>query len=237
MELISIIIVASIIGSSVSLFFTFYLRRIKRKIQSRNESRKEQVLLDYQREQVENHLYEIIDSQKMDNLILTGNEELFVTTSSDRPKLSNSAIDNSFYQSMGLDVSLIKIEKLSAFVVMPFNTRYKKIYESIKIATRDAGFICRRSDDVFVTGDILRNIVRLILQSQVVIAVVDGNNPNVFYEVGIAHSIGKPVIFVANKNRMPDSFDLDHNRIVLYNNNVELERTLSKFLITLREDE
>ena len=66
------------------------------------------------------------------------------------------------------------------------------------------------------------------------IAVIDGNNPNVFYEVGIAHTIGKPVIFVANKNRMDNKkFDLDHNRIILYNNVQELEKELSKYLVNL----
>lgn len=231
-----ILIVAASVASIVSVFFTFYLNWVKNKIQTREEERTKKVLLDLQRERIESQIYELVGSQKMDNLLITGSEELFMTSSKERPKLSTSVCDDSFYKSLGVDIKSISIEPFSACVVMPFHPKFNKTYESIKKATKESGYVCHRSDEVFVTGDILRNIIQMILQAQVVIAVLDGNNPNVFYEVGIAHSVGKPVIFVANKNRLEKSFDIDHNRMVLYNNTGELEKELTTFLKSLNED-
>ena len=170
----------------------------------------------------------------MDNLVLTGSQELYVQATSSDISLSNSSIDMSFFHSMGLSPDTIEVEHRMACVIMPFHPKYEKVYTSIKNGCNKAEFTHHRTDEEYTIGNILRNIVTIILKSQVVIAVIDGNNPNVFYEVGIAHTIGKPVIFVANKNRMDNKkFDLDHNRIILYNNVQELEKELSKYLVNL----
>lgn len=225
------LIIATLVSSIVSIFAILYSKYIDDKEHKREEEKKYKVLLDLRREKFESQLYTIVDSQPMDNLILTGSQELYVQTKSDKFTLSTKSIDDTFFKSMGLNPDAIDVEKKMACIVMPFHNKYDKIFTSIKNGCVKAGFSPCRTDENYVVGDILRNIVDTILRSQVVIAVIDGNNPNVFYEIGIAHSIGKPVIFIANKNRMDaNKFDLDHNRIILYNNIQELESELLKYI-------
>ena len=53
------------------------------------------------------------------------------------------------------------------------------------------------------------------MQSQFVIADITGNNANVFYELGMAHAIGIPVIVLAqDADAVP--FDLKSRRILIY---------------------
>ena len=54
-----------------------------------------------------------------------------------------------------------------------------------------------------------------IYESKIIIADCSGKNPNVFYEIGIAHTIGKPVILITN-NRSDIPFDLSHIRYIVY---------------------
>jgi hypothetical protein len=67
--------------------------------------------------------------------------------------------------------------------------------------------------------------VSLIDRSRVVICDCTGRNPNVFYEIGIAHTLGREVILITqNPEDIP--FDLRHLRYVRYLNNAEGRQTL-----------
>jgi hypothetical protein len=63
-------------------------------------------------------------------------------------------------------------------------------------------------------------VVSLIDRSRVVIADCTGRNPNVFYEIGIAHTLGREVILIT-QNNADIPFDLRHLRYVQYLNNGE----------------
>ena len=54
-----------------------------------------------------------------------------------------------------------------------------------------------------------------ICRSRIIIADCTGRNPNVFYEIGIAHTVGKPVILIA-QNSKDVPFDLRHIRYIPY---------------------
>ena len=76
------------------------------------------------------------------------------------------------------------------------------------------------------------NIIAQIVRAEFVIANIDGRNPNVYYELGIAHAIGKPTILISNVD-FPDTnieddigFDIRQKQIVLYRNEAELEKKL-----------
>jgi hypothetical protein len=80
----------------------------------------------------------------------------------------------------------------------------------------------------------------MILEAQVVIAVLDGRNPNVFYEIGIAHSMGKLVLMVVNLSREENQWqevDLLSNRLITYNNPSELKKKLVKTLEAIHYDD
>jgi len=86
------------------------------------------------------------------------------------------------------------------FVLMPFIASLDRLYrEKIKPTVEACGFKCLRADDLFSPTPILEDIWIHICKSKVIIADVTGRNPNVFYEMGIAHTVGKPVIIVTQE--------------------------------------
>jgi HEAT repeat protein len=71
----------------------------------------------------------------------------------------------------------------------------------------------------------MADIWKSIRQSKLVIADLTGRNPNVFYELGLAHAIQKPVILLSqNVNDVP--FDLRHVRVIIYMNTEQGRREL-----------
>jgi hypothetical protein len=108
----------------------------------------------------------------------------------------------------------------SCFVVMPFagsiGGYYQHIYEP---AIKKAGLRAVRADaDIFGTGKIIDQIWSGINASKVLVAELTTRNPNVFYELGLAHALNKPVVLVSsNENDVP--FDLQHIRVIYYDVN------------------
>lgn len=72
-------------------------------------------------------------------------------------------------------------------------------------------------------------MVSLIDRSRVVVCDCTGRNPNVFYEAGIAHTLGREVILVTQADHdIP--FDRRHLRYVRYLNNGEGRAALAATL-------
>ena len=77
-----------------------------------------------------------------------------------------------------------------------------------------------RADDIWLHTHIIQDIATLISRSRIIVADGTGNTANVFYEIGIAHAIGREVIVSAQStNDIP--FDLRHLRAISYLNNGE----------------
>jgi hypothetical protein len=83
-----------------------------------------------------------------------------------------------------------KIEPTLISAMMPFDASFNFVYKTLKQAVERVGLHCRRADDIWENPAIVQDIVSLIDRSRVVIADCTGRNPNVFYEVGIAHTLG-----------------------------------------------
>jgi hypothetical protein len=112
----------------------------------------------------------------------------------------------------------VKIEEGdTCFVMMPFaepiGGYYKTIYET---AISRAGLRAIRADDeIFATGKIIDQVWDGITSAKVLVAELTGRNPNVFYELGLAHALSKPVVLVSsNQGDVP--FDLKHIRVIYY---------------------
>lgn len=76
-----------------------------------------------------------------------------------------------------------------------------------------------------------QDIVSLIDRSLVVVSDCTGRNPNVFYETGIAHTLGREVVLIT-QNEADIPFDLRHLRFVRYLNDREGLAALSTRLLT-----
>jgi hypothetical protein len=105
----------------------------------------------------------------------------------------------------------------SCFVVMsfaaPIGGYFTTIYEP---AIKKAGLRAVRADaDIFGTGKIMDQIWAGINAAKVLVAELTTRNPNVFYELGLAHAKEKPVVLVSsNEGDVP--FDLKHIRVIYY---------------------
>lgn len=123
-------------------------------------------------------------------------------------------------------------------VMMPYSSELSPVYESIKQASGNAGFECLRADDIWDHSTIIQDVFSLIFRSFIVVCDFTGKNPNVFYEAGIAHTLGKHVVPIT-QSVQDIPFDLKHHRFLTYLNNGEgrskLSSELTSRFITLSE--
>ncbi len=104
----------------------------------------------------------------------------------------------------------------TCFVVMPFDSLFQTEYERvIRPAVESVGLECVRGDEIYSKPNIISDIWSSIRSARIIIAELTGKNANVFYEIGLAHAIGKPVILLTrNENDVP--FDLRSLRYRYY---------------------
>jgi hypothetical protein len=89
----------------------------------------------------------------------------------------------------------IRVDYPEAFVVMPFGQPWSDdVFENFFTpGIRGAGFVERRGDGIVRVGDLSTNVWTSITQAGVIVAEVSVPNPNVYYEIGLADALGKPV--------------------------------------------
>ena len=102
------------------------------------------------------------------------------------------------------------------FVIMPFTSEFDDIYQlGIKPACDEAGAYAERVDEQLFAESILDRIYNQLSKADVIVADMTGRNPNVFYEAGYAHALGKKVILLTQKTEdIP--FDLKHYPHIVY---------------------
>jgi len=119
------------------------------------------------------------------------------------------------------------------FVVMPFSKKYDDIYDkliepSVDLANKniqyseDEELVPYRTKDDPRTVSGWENILEHLFTAQIVLGVLTSNNPNVFYELGIAHAT-QPIsrqILIAHKGYKP-KFDLQDLIFFKYSKNYE----------------
>lgn len=113
-----------------------------------------------------------------------------------------------------------RIEPTLVSVMMPFDVSFDPVYAALREAAEEVSLRCRRADDIWENPAVIQDVVSLIDRSKVVICDCSGRNPNVFYEIGIAHTLGREVILITqSESDIP--FDLRHLRFLPYLNNGE----------------
>ena len=127
------------------------------------------------------------------------------------------------------------VRKPRAFVVMQFGDEFDALYTDVIGPTCvEFGFDVIRADDIYLPGLILADIVRSINDAQLIIADITTDNPNVFYEVGYAHGIGKPTILMSDRRREKLPFDVSGMRTLFYDNTIggksQVEQKLGRHL-------
>jgi hypothetical protein len=103
------------------------------------------------------------------------------------------------------------------FVIMPFGIQdLEDLYSEFILPVLDGcKLTCARGDDIFGSNVVMEDVRAAIEMADLVIADLSGQNPIVFYEVGIAHTLGKPVLLLSQSiDDVP--FDLRHRRVLPY---------------------
>lgn len=122
------------------------------------------------------------------------------------------------------------------FVMMPFAESFNAIYRLIQRCCKEQGLVCERADDDVLPGKITSKIYERVGGSGIIIADMTGRNPNVFYELGLAHAISDNVILLTQStDDVP--FDLRDFVHIGYENSFDgaekLANDLSKVLTTI----
>ena len=132
-----------------------------------------------------------------------------------------------------IDAGVQSESKKHVFVAMPFAKEYEDIYIfGIQSPVNAIGLLCERVDMVAFTGDILERVKNRIDTATLILADLTGANANVYLEVGYAWGRGRPTLLIA---RSGDDlkFDVRGQRIVIYDNIVDLSKKLSNDLKAL----
>jgi len=127
------------------------------------------------------------------------------------------------------------------FVLMPFDKKYNSLYtQVIKTAVKRVRLKCQRADDIFSSVAIVQDVWTEINKARIVIADMTGRNQNVFYEIGLSHTLRQPVIllsqkeddvpFLPRKTKDEVPFDVRHIRCIFYKDTKTGRRVLSSKL-------
>lgn len=107
-------------------------------------------------------------------------------------------------------------DKRSAFVAMPYKPKWSRLVErTVQASAKESNFSVEVSRNSEKPGLITNQIWNEIRKAEVVVADISNENPNVFYELGLAHALGKEVILLSqNVSKRP--FDISTARLLHY---------------------
>lgn len=105
----------------------------------------------------------------------------------------------------------VMVQKNKCFMIMPFDEKFNCVYATIKETTEENQVICIRADEMNGTQPIVNKIIKGILESQYIIVDITDAKPNVFYELGIAHSFRDARnVLIIKQRETKYPFDISH---------------------------
>jgi hypothetical protein len=122
-------------------------------------------------------------------------------------------------------------------VMMPFDAAFRPVYDALSAAIVQIDLRSQRADDIWENDHIVQDVALLLSKAAAVVCDLSGRNANVFYETGIAHTLGKEVILIA-QSQSDIPFDVAGIRHIRYHPNGEglakLQDELKARLTTLK---
>ena len=121
------------------------------------------------------------------------------------------------------------------FVIMPFSDDMFDVFMlGIRWVTERLDMVAKRADDIDHSGQIIGEIQAAIREYDIIVGDTSGANPNVCYEVGFAHGLGKQCVLMCKTgNKLP--FDLQGMNHLMYKNILDLRSQLEGKLRQVRE--
>jgi nucleoside 2-deoxyribosyltransferase len=124
----------------------------------------------------------------------------------------------------------------ACFVIQPFDSdKYDKRFDDVFApAIQDAGVDPYRVDRDHTVDVPIEAIEAGIRSAAVVFADITADNPNVWYELGVAFAMGKPVVMVCSKERTKYPFDIQHRSVISYRSDAPSDFASLRVTITER---
>lgn len=146
------------------------------------------------------------------------------------------------------------VEKKSSqkrcFVICPIGDRGSEIRirsddlftHLIQPVALEAGYVAERVIENDRPGDITAKIVGDIINSDAIVCDITGHNPNVFYELAIAHAWKKPCILLSSDDPIRVPFDISSQNVIQIRQNSfgEVQSTrldLARHFVTLADSQ
>lgn len=123
------------------------------------------------------------------------------------------------------------MDKKNVFVIMPFKDIFFEVYEMLKAEFSDK-YVFSNAAEEANQQNILTDIIKPIYEADVIIADLTGLNPNVMYELGLAHTFNKKTITITQDDLSTLPFDLKQYRAKDYNTHFKKFAELVDYLKT-----
>jgi hypothetical protein len=144
-------------------------------------------------------------------------------------KESDLIKNSEFLKSIGVDAPKIEQKSGQVFVLTPHHSEFDRTYKTIKDVSSGLNLTISRGDETYTESSILKHILEKILEAEIIFANIDGRNPNVFYELGIAQTLGKPVFLLTSEiTSVP--FDVANQRMIVWDTEETLRMGLTRAL-------
>ena len=229
-ETLTIVLIISTSALITLIVFTFY-SNMK---QARYDNQNNRALLESIRKSYETQIYSLGEKLARNEERWRDVNHLLIRKeySNESPELNynNKLVLNNFLKSNGITNEDLIINKRLVFVLTPFHPEFETDYSVIKDTCLDVGLKCVRGDEEYFSSDIFSEMLRYIVNANLVIANINGRNSNVLYELGIAQALDKPVILIS---REPENLpiDIQSKRFLIYKSYGELQDKLRTELI------
>lgn len=221
----------------LTVAFSFY-SRLKRLEYDQHERR---IKLDALRSSKESKIYDLVGEMTASDERWKQVNHLLLDSSEPLSKVENRIINLSskspiktedFLNRLGIKANELDLANDKVFYLTPFHEEFDDTYRTVRRVVTDLGLKFSRGDEEFTSGPITRHIFKEILEAKFIIANLDGRNPNVFYELGFANAIGKPVIMLAN-HKTSTPFDVSVDRTLFWTFQEQLRNDLMLVLAKL----
>jgi FimV-like protein len=163
---------------------------------------------------------------ELNHLVVSGQLE------QDSPRRTLRIAPSKFLRAHGIDPKEVKVQPDLVFVLTPFEKSMDGPFKAVVDIGQRLNLRVNRGDEYAPKGDIFPQLLGYIVQARVIVANISGRNPNVFYELGIAHALDKPVVLIAHKeSEIP--FDVQSKMVIFYRENEDLQAPLTEALARL----
>ena len=146
-------------------------------------------------------------------------------------------MNNIFYPKQILKAKTITSEN-QCFFAMPFSAEYTNLYDTVALHLENNGYKCIRVDNnLSASVPIINLILNGIATSQFVIVDISETNANVFYELGVTHTVKDyENVFIIKENESKTPFDIQHLQYISYDKN-NLKQLATKLLERLKANQ